>query len=31
VRIGENDDDIERDCGGYADHRLFVERDIVFE
>ena len=31
VRIGENDDDIERECSGYADHRLFVIRDIVFE
>jgi hypothetical protein len=31
VRIGEQDDDIERNCSGYADHRLFVVRDIVFE
>jgi hypothetical protein len=31
VRIGENDDDIERDSSSYADHRLFVERDIIFE
>ena len=31
VRIGESDDDIERECSGYADHRLFVVRDIVFE
>jgi hypothetical protein len=31
VRIGENDDDIERECSGYADHRLYVVRDIVFE
>jgi hypothetical protein len=31
VRIGENDDDIERDCSDFADHRLYVVRDIVFE
>jgi hypothetical protein len=31
VRIGENDDDIERDCSDYADHRLYVERSIIFE
>ena len=31
VRIGENDDDIERECSGYADHRLYVVRDIIFE
>jgi hypothetical protein len=31
VRIGENDDDIERECSGYADHRLYVERSIIFE
>lgn len=31
VRLGENDDDIERECSSYADHRLFVTRDIVFE
>ncbi len=31
VRIGEEDTDIERECSGYADHRLCVVRDIVFE
>lgn len=31
VRIGENDDDIERECSAYADHRLNVERSILFE
>jgi hypothetical protein len=31
VRIGESDDDIERECSGYADHRLYVVRDIIFE
>jgi len=31
VRIGENDDDIERESSSYADHRLYVVRDIVFE
>jgi len=31
VRIGENDDDIERDCSDFADHRLNVERSILFE
>ena len=31
VRVGEQDDDIERECSGYADHRLFVERSIIFE
>jgi hypothetical protein len=31
VRIGENDEDIERDCSDFADHRLYVVRDIVFE
>jgi hypothetical protein len=31
VRIGEQDDDIERNCSSYADHRLFVERSIIFE
>jgi len=31
VRIGEQDDDIERECSGYADHRLYVERSIIFE
>ena len=31
VRIGEQDDDIERECSSYADHRLNVERSILFE
>ena len=31
VRIGESDDDIERDSSSYADHRLYVVRDIIFE
>jgi hypothetical protein len=31
VRIGESDDDIERDSSSYADHRLYVERSIIFE
>ena len=31
VRVGEEDTDIERECSGYADHRLCVVRDIVFE
>jgi len=31
VRVGEEDTDIERECSGYADHRLFVERSITFE
>lgn len=31
VRIGENDEDIERDCSDFADQRLYVVRDIVFE
>jgi len=31
VRIGEQDDDIERESSSYADHRLFVERSIIFE
>ena len=31
VRIGEQDDDIERDSSSYADHRLYVERSIIFE
>ncbi len=31
VRIGEQDDDIERECSSYADHRLYVERSIIFE
>ena len=31
VRIGEQDDDIEREGSSYIDHRLFVERNIIFE
>jgi hypothetical protein len=31
VRVGEEDADIERECSDYADHRLFVERSIIFE
>jgi hypothetical protein len=31
VRLGENDDDIERDCSDWSDGRLFVERSILFE
>lgn len=31
VRIGEEDDDVERECSDYADRRLFVERSIIFE
>lgn len=31
VRIGEQDDDIERDGSSYNDHRLNVERSIIFE
>lgn len=31
VRIGEQDDDIERECSSYSDHRLNVERSILFE
>jgi hypothetical protein len=31
VRIGEQDDDIEADRSSYADHRLSVERSIIFE
>lgn len=31
VRIGEQDDDIERECSSYSDHRLCVERSILFE
>lgn len=31
VRLGEQDDDIERDISSYADHRLNVERSIIFE
>jgi hypothetical protein len=31
LRLGEEDADIERECSDYADRRLFVVRDIVFE
>jgi hypothetical protein len=31
VRIGEQDDDIERESSSYNDHRLCVERSIIFE
>jgi len=31
VRVGEQDDDIEADRSSYADHRLCVERSIIFE
>lgn len=31
LRVGEEDSDIERECSDYADHRLFVERSIIFE
>lgn len=31
VRVGENDDDIQRECSDFADYRLFVERNIIFE
>jgi len=31
VRIGEDTDDIESDRSSYADHRLNVERSIIFE
>ena len=31
VRIGENDDDIERECSDFADQRFYVERHIIFE
>jgi hypothetical protein len=31
VRIGESDDDVERECSDYADHRIAVERSIIFE
>ena len=31
VRIGEQDDDIERESSSYSDHRLNVERSILFE
>ena len=31
VRIGEQDDDIERESSSYSDYRLCVERSILFE
>jgi hypothetical protein len=31
VRIGENDDDLERECSDFADQRFYVERHIIFE
>ena len=31
LRIGEEDNDIERECSSYADHRLYVIREIIFE
>jgi hypothetical protein len=31
VRVGEEDADIERECSDYADRRLFVVREIIFE
>ena len=31
VRLGEQDDDIERDSSSYADHRINVERSMIFE
>jgi len=31
VRVGEDDDDIQRECSSYSDRRLFVERSILFE
>jgi len=31
VRVGEDADDIETDRSSYADHRLGVERNIIFE
>lgn len=31
VRIGEQDDDIERDGSSYNHHRINVERSIIFE
>jgi hypothetical protein len=31
LRIGEEDADIERECSSYADHRLSVIREIIFE
>ena len=31
VRIGESDDDVERNSSSYDDHRINVERSIIFE
>ena len=31
VRVGEQDDDIERESSSYSDYRLCVERSILFE
>jgi hypothetical protein len=31
VRLGENDDDVERNSSSYADHRIAVERSMIFE
>ena len=31
VRIGEEDGDIERDASSYSDHRIIVERGMIFE
>jgi hypothetical protein len=31
VRVGEQDDDIERESSSYSDYRLCVERSIIFE
>lgn len=31
LRIGEQDDDVEAERSSYADHRLCVERSIIFE
>ena len=31
VRVGEDADDVETDRSSYADHRLGVERSIIFE
>lgn len=31
VRLGEQDDDIERDSSSYADYRINVERSMIFE
>lgn len=31
VRIGENDDDVEREASSYSDYRINVERSMIFE